>query len=116
MRGGTRLLLLAVTLFFFADRAFADLPHYDDATLRAVHFIDDKEGWAAGDEGVIWHTLDGGGTWARQPTGVRASLRGLFFQSAEVGWAVGREELPYGGSAGVLLFTRDGGLKWQRLL
>ena len=116
MRGWTRLLPLVVTLLSFADRALADPRYYDDATLRAVYFIDDKEGWAAGDEGVIWHTLDGGNTWARQPTGVRASLRGLCFQSAEVGWAVGREELPHGGSAGVLLFTRDGGLKWQRLL
>src|SRR5262249_15214654 len=31
-------------------------------------------------------------------------------------WVAGREELPYGGgSAGVLLFTRDGGLKWQQV-
>src|SRR5262249_2380544 len=32
------------------------------------------------------------------------------------GWAAGREELPLGaGSAGVLLFTRDGGERWQRV-
>src|ERR1043166_6081674 len=116
MCGWTRLLPVVVVLSISASRAHAQPRYHDDATLRAVHFIDAKEGWAAGDEGVIWHTLDGGGTWARQPTGVRASLRGLCFQSADVGWAVGREELPYGGSAGVLLFTRDGGLKWQRLL
>src|SRR5882724_7474351 len=111
-----RLFLLAVALVAGATRAAADPRHFEDATLRAVHFIDDKEGWAVGDEGVVWHTLDGGQSWARQATGIRASLRSVHFLTPEVGWAAGREELPHGGSAGVLLFTRDGGLKWQRLL
>lgn len=111
-----RLLMILAILLVSAVRATADRRHFDDATLRAVQFIDDKEGWAVGDEGVIWHTLDGGKSWVRQPTGVRASLRSICFLTAEVGWVAGREELPYGGSAGVLLFTRDGGLKWQRQL
>src|SRR5438034_7305947 len=93
-----------------------DLRHFDDAALHAVQFVDAREGWAAGDEGVVWHTIDGGRTWDRQPTGVRASLRSLHFLNAYVGWAAGREELPLGaGSAGVLLFTRDGGERWQRV-
>ena len=57
----------------------ADTRHFDDAALHAVQFVDAKEGWAVGDEGVIWHTIDGGETWERQPTGVRASLRALHF-------------------------------------
>src|SRR5262249_22412426 len=33
------------------------------------------------------------------------------------GWVAGREELPQGGgSVGVLLYTRDGGISWQRVL
>lgn len=90
--------------------------HFPDATLRAVQFVDPKEGWAVGDEGVVWHTIDGGNTWERQPTGVRASLRSLHFLNPFVGWVAGREELPGGGSVGVLLFTKDGGEKWVRLL
>ena len=44
-------------------------------TLRAIQFVDEQEGWAAGDEGVIWHTIDGGKSWDRQMTGgVRASF------------------------------------------
>ncbi len=94
----------------------ADLRNFEDAALHAVQFCDDREGWAVGDEGVIWHTLDGGRTWERQPSGVRASLRSLHFLNPFVGWVVGREELPNGaGSTGVLLFTRDGGCKWQRV-
>jgi photosystem II stability/assembly factor-like uncharacterized protein len=116
MRRSIRLSLLAAFLLVGADRASADPRHFDDATLRSVHFIDEKEGWAVGDEGVVWHTADGGKSWVRQPTGVRASLRSVYFLSPDVGWVAGREELPHGGSAGVLLFTRDGGEKWQRLL
>ena len=93
-----------------------DLPHFDDAALRAVQFIDDREGWAVGDDGVVWHTIDGGKNWERQPTGVRASLRSVQFVNPYVGWIAGREELPGGGSAGVVLYTHDGGVKWRRLL
>ncbi len=107
---------LAVALCV-SPAAAADLRYFEDAALHAVQFVDDKEGWAVGDEGVIWHTIDGGRTWERLPSGTRASLRDLHFINAFYGWVVGREELPHGGgSAGVLLFTRDGGQTWQRLL
>src|ERR671937_243246 len=94
----------------------ADLRNFEDAALHAVQFVDDKEGWAVGDEGVIWHTIDGGQCWERQPTGTRGSLRSIHFLNPYTGWVAGREELAYGqGSVGILLFTRDGGLKWQRI-
>lgn len=109
---------LCLLLFLLAGPAFAtDLRHVDDATLRSVFFIDPQEGWIAGDEGVILHTIDGGKHWERQVTGTRASLRSVQFLTPFVGWAVGREELPYGmGSVGVILFTNDGGLEWKRQL
>jgi photosystem II stability/assembly factor-like uncharacterized protein/tetratricopeptide (TPR) repeat protein len=91
-----------------------DLRNFEDAALHAVQFVDDNEGWTVGDDGVVWHTMDGGGTWERQPTGVRASLRSVHFLNPYTGWIAGREELPHGtASAGVLLYTNDGGLKWQ---
>lgn len=34
-----------------------------EATLTSVHFVDQNTGWAAGHEGVIVKTLDGGETW-----------------------------------------------------
>ncbi len=94
----------------------ADLRNFEDAALHAVQFWDNREGWAVGDEGVIWHTIDGGKHWERQPSGVRASLRSLHFLDPYTGWVVGREELRGGGSTGVILFTKDGGIKWQRLM
>jgi photosystem II stability/assembly factor-like uncharacterized protein len=114
MRHFTAALLVSVTVAFSAQAA--DLRFFDDAALHAVQFIDREEGWAVGDEGVVWHTIDGGKNWERQPTGVRASLMSLHFLNPYTGWIAGREELPYGkGSVGVLLFTRDGGLKWERV-
>jgi photosystem II stability/assembly factor-like uncharacterized protein len=89
----------------------------DDAALNAVQFVDANEGWAVGDDGVVWHTIDGGHNWERQPTATRASLRSLHFLNPYTGWIAGREELPNGGgSVGVLLFTQDGGLRWRRAL
>jgi photosystem II stability/assembly factor-like uncharacterized protein len=110
------LALVAGTLLAPAASS-ADLGAWDDAALHAVQFVDRSEGWAVGDDGVIWHSVDGGKTWERQPSGVRASLQSVCFLNPYVGWVAGREELPNGGgSAGVLLFTRDGGLRWHRFV
>src|SRR5438309_1326160 len=106
---------LIVCLLSALQAAAAPPRQFDDAPLRAVQFVDRNEGWAVGDEGVIWHTIDGGETWERQNTGVRGSLRGVCFLNPFTGWAVGREELPGGGSCAIILTTSDGGLKWTRI-
>ncbi len=111
------LLSLLASLPLAAHAGASDLRHVEDASLRAVFFIDHREGWSVGDEGLILHTLNGGRSWERQQTGVRGSLRSVHFLTPDVGWVVGREELPYGmGSAGIVLFTDDGGLTWKRQL
>jgi photosystem II stability/assembly factor-like uncharacterized protein len=94
----------------------AEVRYFDDAALHAVQFIDADVGWAVGDEGVIWKTINGGKNWERQPSGVRGSLRSLHMLSHLCGWVVGREELPGGGSAGIVLYTEDGGETWRRRL
>ena len=101
----------AVILLAFAATADAQSP--PPTSLRAVRFADAREGWAAGDHGLIVHTIDGGRTWERQPTGSRASLTGLAFPSPYVGYAVGRAELPTGGSSGTVLRTDDAGVTWH---
>ena len=58
---------------------------FADAGIHAIHFIDKSEGWAVGDDGVVWHSIDGGGNWERQKTGTRASLRGVHFQTPYTG-------------------------------
>jgi photosystem II stability/assembly factor-like uncharacterized protein/tetratricopeptide (TPR) repeat protein len=107
---------LAAALALTATARAANLVHFDDAPLHAVQFVDDSEGWTVGAEGIVLHTIDGGKTWERQPTGARATLQAVHFLDPYTGWIAGREELPHGGgSVGVILFTRDGGLKWQRV-
>ena len=41
--------------------------------LTAVFFIDDKQGWAVGHDGVILHTADGGEKWDLQLSGRTAN-------------------------------------------
>ena len=88
----------------------------DDAPLHAVRFVDRNEGWAAGTDGVLWHTIDGGARWERQQVPTMGRLSHLQFLNPYTGYAVGREEVQIaGGSFGVLLRTADGGLTWERL-
>lgn len=92
----------------------ADIRSFADANLHAVHFLDEHEGWAAGDQGTIWHTMDGGQVWERQPTGTRATLTKLHVRDYRYVWAAGRDSLPYNpGSAGIILTTDDGGIRWE---
>jgi photosystem II stability/assembly factor-like uncharacterized protein len=116
MRSLARAAAALAALALFAPLApAADTRLFEDAPLYAVHFVDRQEGWAAGGDGAVWHTIDGGRHWERQPTGTRATLRAIHFLNPYTGWVVGREELPHGGgSSGVILFTNDGGLKWTR--
>jgi len=109
-------LALVVSAVSVTAARAAEPRYFEDCTLHAVHFINQKEGWAAGDDGVVWHTLNGGGLWERQKTGTRGSLRSIQFLNFDNGWIVGREELhESAGSVGVLLYTDDGGTRWQRL-
>jgi photosystem II stability/assembly factor-like uncharacterized protein len=89
-------------------------PTLDDATLHDVMFVDHDFGWAVGEHGAIWHTIDGGKQWFRQQSPVDVKLGGVWFASRELGWAVGGKSLPYlHTSRGVVLRTIDGGQTWK---
>jgi photosystem II stability/assembly factor-like uncharacterized protein len=94
----------------------ANDPSIEDAGLNDVFFLDAQCGWAVGDQGVIWHTEDGGRAWRLQPSGTVCSLRSVHFIDRRTGWAVGGQGLPYSaGSRGLVLATVDGGQSWQPL-
>jgi photosystem II stability/assembly factor-like uncharacterized protein len=72
-------------------------------TLRAVHFINSNEGWAAGYDGII-HTINSGSTWTSQITGFPYRLLSVRFVNASYGWA----------NAGLkILRTENGGASWR---
>ena len=55
-------------------------------TLTAVHFADERHGWAVGHAGVILHTQDGGEHWSMQADGRRlAALAAKAAQEALAG-------------------------------
>nr|WKN37479.1 YCF48-related protein [Tunicatimonas sp. TK19036] len=58
-----------------------------------IFFVDALQGWVVGEEGSIYHTTDGGTTWARQLTNAssRPDLYGIHMVSAQLGWVVGEE-------------------------
>ncbi len=75
--------------------------------LKAVHFIDENRGWAAGRDGVVIRTTDGGETWSDAlNTGSERILRDIYFADANHGWAVGDN--------GRILLTTNGGDSWQQ--
>ncbi|MDH3719715.1 MAG: YCF48-related protein, partial [Planctomycetota bacterium] len=86
-----------------------------DAQLHDVFFVDPARGWAVGDRGAIWRTLDGGQHWALQNVQVDCPLKSVFFLNEKTGWAAGGVSDPYTQTThGVLLRTDDGGHTWAR--
>ena len=76
--------------------------------LSGVAFADATHGWAVGaehkGENTILATADGGITWARQHSGLAASLTAVACTDASRAWAVG--------FFGTIVATADGGVTW----
>ena len=85
-----------------------------DSDLSAVDFVDPLCGWAVGDRGAVWHTLDGGAHWNAQESGVGCRLHSVCFLDSANGWIAGGYYDSYvHRSRGVVLRTTDGGVTWQ---
>ncbi len=61
-------------------------------TFKRVDFADDKNGWIAGFGGSVLRSSDKGKTWARQESGTKENLYGLYM-TKKYGWAVGASGL-----------------------
>jgi photosystem II stability/assembly factor-like uncharacterized protein len=108
--------MLPIAFAVLALLPAADDRAINDAPLYCVRFVDRNEGWAAGADGVMWHTIDGGASWERQPLPTKGTIHALQFLTPYTAFAAGREEVQATGkSAAVLLMTRDGGLTWTRV-
>ena len=88
-------------------RTFRQSPVPTRAPLTSVFFLDAKRGWAAGHDGTIIGTDDGGETWRllREERGKERALLSIWFEDASHGLAVGQ--------FGLALATTDGGVTWQ---
>lgn len=59
-------------------------PPAQDADLDAVYFLDARRGWAAGDQGMVWSTRDGGETWRPGFVGERLRIAQLLFDQGRI--------------------------------
>lgn len=60
-----------------------------------------------GERGHILISTDAGKSWRQADVPTRATLTGVYFHDAKLGWAVGHDA--------VILRTRDGGTTWERV-
>ncbi|MFZ1321169.1 MAG: YCF48-related protein [Ignavibacteria bacterium] len=72
-------------------------------------FTDTLNGWAAGEEGIILHTSDGGFNWVIQSNPVNYYINDIFFINKNTGWCVSNEFLLDGTT---LIRTTNGGNNW----
>jgi len=80
---------------------------YAAYSYNGICFVNNTNGWAVGDNGVIIRTIDGK-NWVGQTNpdtqSPKRTLNDVCFLNSNEGWAVG--------NAGVILHTTDGGISW----
>ena len=84
-----------------------------NTNLRNCVFTDNLNGWAAGDEGVIIHTSNGGNSFVIQNSGISYYINDIFFLNNRLGWVVANEFL-FSGTT--ILSTTNGGVVWTSSL
>ena len=82
-------------------------------SFRAIDFTDSVNAWAVGENGLVVHTADGGGTWETVSIpGDCSILTDVDFWSDSEGWISGDGYLSTW-SEPVVFHTTDGGLSWS---
>ncbi len=103
--------------------AAPDTGVYGAATrLTCVCFVDARHGWAGGDSGVLYRTVDGGAHWlaARYASAATAAdgydgftITGFAFADTQVGWATVANDDDR--TDNFIIGTSDGGASWRRV-
>jgi photosystem II stability/assembly factor-like uncharacterized protein len=79
------------------------LPAQGNSILRSVYFADSLSGWAAGDSGKVYGTINKGVTWIEQNSRTLNTINSVYFISNTVGFAVGKN--------GTIIKTSHGGFR-----
>ncbi|HET6352248.1 MAG TPA: hypothetical protein VFG89_08980 [Coriobacteriia bacterium] len=127
------LLCVVVALMFggVPETARAQIPEWsahvvDSEGARTIYFVDANEGWAGDLDGYLFHTTDGGVTWAksRLPQSKTSSFRfgtarQIQFIDKTNGWVLSAGDYKakdgYWYNASRLYRTTDGGATWTKL-
>lgn len=82
--------------------------------LLAVYALDSLNVWAAGQNGIIVHTTDGGVTWDSIPSNTERRLYTIEFINADTGFVGGQEdESSTVYEKRLVQRTSDGGVNWE---
>lgn len=73
--------------------------------LSHIQFVDNLNGWAVGEKGLIKQTIDGGVTWKNLMSPTNKHLTKSYFLDAKTGWVFGTQ--------GALFKTTDAGQTWE---
>lgn len=82
-----------------------DLPGY---AFNSLFFLNENEGFIAGDNGIIYNTNDGGETWTQQTTPTTEDLNSIYFIDELTGFAVGDNTS--------FFKTTDSGTTWSEII
>jgi len=111
------LIFILVVLNFFVVKINAQWVAQNSGTsntLQSVYFLNSELGWAAGDDGTVLKTTDGGSTWVVHNIGTLDHIHVIFFSNPLEGWAVLSEYVP--ARHGSVIHTTDGGNSWNAQL
>ena len=74
-------------------------------------FLNENDGWAAGYDGTIMKTSNGGSNWISKNIGTLDDVHAIFFIDSLIGWAVLYEFSPF--RHGSIIHSTDGGDSWN---
>lgn len=80
---------------------YSDPPNSFENMPISCYFIDENIGWAAGFNGAVHRTTDGGNSWILQSSNTSNKLKSIFFINEDIGYTVG--------DSGTILKTTTGG-------
>lgn len=85
--------------------------HPTVSSLGSIYFLDSLNGWAAGS--AILKTTNGGTDWVKISESYLYYINSIYFINSLTGWAAGTNSF---GTAGVILYTSNGGNSWEEVL
>jgi photosystem II stability/assembly factor-like uncharacterized protein len=109
--------LIVAAVLMFATPVFAidllELPAIKSGAASRALLLDvvargDQSFVAVGQHGVIIVSDDDGASWTQAEVPASVALTGVYFPTADSGWAVGHD--------GLILHSSDGGLNWEKQL
>ncbi|MCJ7553608.1 MAG: T9SS type A sorting domain-containing protein [Ignavibacteriaceae bacterium] len=105
------LIFLFVSSQLLAQNTWEPLNSPTDQLLRNLYALDENYVWAAGGNGTIVKTTNGGDDWAILNTGVTTFIYDVFFLNENIGWALSFPFTPP--FIQKILKTTDGGNSWN---